>query len=248
MGLATRVIPTLLFRGDSLVKGERFNSWRSVGHVVQAAKIYAHRAVDEIVLLDIGATPENRGPNCALVEKIAKDFFTPLTVGGGVRNVQDVRDLLNAGADKVAVCTEAWPLFGPLVTECAGKFGSQAIVASIDYRGRTCYLDCGRVPASSTPSELATEYAKLGAGEILLTSIDLEGTMSGYDIATIREVSAAVGVPVIAHGGCSGYEDMAAALAAGASAVAAGALFQFTDRTPKGAARFLAEHGFEARV
>src|SRR4051812_33443580 len=110
MGLATRVIPTLLARGDQLVKGKRFDSWRSVGHVLQAARVHAQRGVDELILLDIAATPEGRGPNFALVEKVAEAQFTPLTVGGGVRSVQDVRDLLSAGADKVAICTWAVPL------------------------------------------------------------------------------------------------------------------------------------------
>lgn len=248
MGLAVRVIPTLLCRGEQLVKGERFQSWRSVGHALQAARIHNARGVDELILLDIAATPEGRGPNLDLVRKLADECFIPLTVGGGVRSVDDVRDLLNAGADKVAICTEAWPLFGTLIEDCAKRFGSQAIVASIDYRNDDCYLECGTVWATTTPINLAKEYAELGAGEIMLTNIEREGTQEGYDLQTIEKVAQEVSVPVIAHGGCSGYEDMLCAVRSGASAVAAGALFQFTDCTPKGASKFLHEHGIEARV
>lgn len=231
MSLAHRVIPTLLARGDQLVKGKQFQSWRSIGHVAQAAKIYAARAADEIILLDISATPEGRGPNLALVEKVAKDFFTPLTVGGGVRSVQDVRDLFNAGADKVAIKTNM-----AIIPEASAKFGKQAIVAAVDH------VD------GYWARESALSVQALGAGEILLTSVDREGEMSGYDIEAIRAVSAAVDVPVIAHGGCSGFQDMVDAIRAGASAVAAGALFAFTDATPKEAARYLKANNIEARV
>lgn len=258
MGLATRIIPTLLYRGDVLVKGARFDSWRSVGHVLQAARIHAARQVDELIILDIGATPEGRGPNFALVEKITDGNFTPITVGGGVRTIDDVRGLLKAGADKVAIGTEQFgaTFFGT----CCEKFGSQAIVAAVDVKAGKVMKRCGTEIANPTylfeckyqgfvtAREWAVEAVQLGAGEILLTSIDREGTMDGYDIDLIREVSAAVDCPVIAHGGCSGYLDMLHAIQAGASAVAAGALFQFSDMTPKGAAMFLHEQAVEVRL
>lgn len=261
MGLATRIIPTLLYRGDQLVKGARFDAWRSVGHVVQAAKIYAHRAVDEIVLLDIAATPAGRGPDLAQVEKIARDFFTPLTVGGGVRSVEDVRDLLSAGADKVAIKSAVLDR-QRLIRECSDKFGRQAIVAAIDYRVVRC--ECGTahvavvdsalqpIPVASHeplhPAAWARSLEALGAGEILLTAVDREGTMEGYDLAVLSAIAGSVNVPVIAHGGCASYADMLGAIQAGASAVAAGALYQFTDHTPKGAAQFLHEQGVEVRL
>lgn len=250
--LAKRIIPTLLMNGDKLVKGRQFNSWRSVGHIMQAAEIYAQRGVDEIVLLDIAATPEGRGPNLKQIEKVAAKFYTPLTVGGGVRSVDDVRDLLKAGADKVAIGSGAFDM--TLLYDAAEKFGSQAIAASIDYRGSVCYLQCGKRALTSmdgrpySPLDAALSAQERGAGEILLTSIEREGTLSGYDLETLHAVSSALRIPVIAHGGCGAYQHMREAIDAGASAVAAGAMFQFIDATPRGAAQYLAEQGIEARV
>lgn len=246
--LATRIIPTLLCRGRQLVKGERFNAWRSVGLVAQAVRIHQARGVDEIVLLDIGATPEGRGPDLALVEELADSLHSPLTVGGGVRSVEDVRALLQHGADKVVICTEAWPLYGSLINDCSELFGRQAIVASVDYRANMCFLECGAVPTSYSPCALAIDYAEAGAGEILLTSIDREGTMQGYDLDLISAVSAAVDIPVIAHGGCGTPQHMLDAINAGAHAVAAGSMFLFTDLVPSECSRFLASYGIEVRV
>lgn len=249
MGLATRIIPTLLYRGDVLVKGKRFDSWRSVGHVLQAARIHAARGVDELICLDIAATPEGRGPNLALVEKITESAFTPITVGGGVRSVKDVRDLLKAGADKVAIGTNHH-----IIREAADKFGRQAIVAAVDSEHGLATTQCGRTVlmdancAHVSALDHAKRCVEAGAGEILLTSIGREGTMDGYDLDLIRVVSAAVDVPVIAHGGGGGPADMLEAIRAGASAVAAGALFQFKDTTPRDSARYLARHGVEVRV
>lgn len=243
--LAHRVIPTLLMRGDQLVKGRQFNAWRSVGHIEQAARICGARGVDETILLDIAATPEGRGPDLERISRITESFFTPLTVGGGVKSIDDVRNLLKAGADKIAICTSA-PL---LVKPCAKYFGSQAILWAIDCVAGGVASRCGALRAPCiAPSALARIAEAEGAGEILLTSIDREGTMDGYDLDLIREVSQAVSIPVIAHGGCSGPEDMLAAIRAGASACAAGALFAFTDTTPADCARFLHDNGVEARV
>lgn len=244
MGLAVRVIPTLLYRGEELVKGKQFNSWRSVGHVLQAARIHAARGVDELIVLDIGATPEGRGPNLSLVEKICEASFTPVTAGGGVRSVQDVRDLLSAGADKVAICSWAPAVVQP----AARKFGSQAIVAAIDITGGRVAWQCGKAISTLSAVTMALKMAEEGAGEILLTSIDREGTMEGYDLDLIREVSSVVDCPVVAHGGAGNYQHLADGLLAGASAVAAGAMFQFTDQTPREAALYLAAQGIEARV
>lgn len=244
--LAKRIIPTLLFRGDTLVKGKQFRSWRSVGSVVQAAKIYGNRGADEIILLDIGATPEGRGPNLKIVEKIANDFFTPLTVGGGVRSIDDVRDLLNAGADKVAIGTAQCE--GNITRKAAMKFGSQAIVGSVDVMDGTAWTECGRRDTLFHFDMAVQSFFQDGAGEILLTSIDREGMMQGYDLDLIREVSEAVTVPVIAHGGCGSAEHCEEAIAAGASAVAIGSLFQFTDETPASVARYLANKNIEVRL
>lgn len=249
MGLAHRVIPTILCRGRKLVKGKRFDSWRSVGLATQAVRIHQARGVDEIVLLDIGATPEGRGPDLKLVEELAEVLFAPLAVGGGIRTLKDVKALLRAGADKVVIGTA-----GPdLVKEVADVVGRQAVVAAVDYRryedrAASCYTHCGKTDIRVYPVLWAKMMAEAGAGEILLTNIDREGTMDGYDIDTLERVRRAVSVPLVAHGGCSGYEDMARAVQAGANAVAAGSLFQFTDATPRGAAEYLHAHGIEARV
>lgn len=244
MPLAHRVIPTILVKGRTMVKGERFNPWRSVGLAAQAVRIHQARGVDEVCILDVGATPEGRGPDLGLVEELSDVLFAPLAVGGGVQSLDDVTALLRAGADKVVIGTYA----PPIVLPAARHFGSQAIVAALDVTGRKVAWQCGRAVSNLDPVDYAKQLADEGAGEILLTSIDREGTQQGYDLDLIRKVSSAVSIPVIAHGGCSGYEDMAAAIAAGASAVAAGALFQFTDATPLEAARYLAARGIEARV
>lgn len=243
MGLAVRIIPTLLKRGEQLVKGRQFNAWRTVGLVEQAAAICGSRGVDEIILLDIDATPSGRGPDFDFIERVAPNFFTPLTVGGGVRTVEHATRILRAGADKVAIGTGCIAE-STLVYDCAQHFGSQAIVVAIDViAGRVRTLGAGPGPVG-----WARDLARVGAGEILLTSVDREGTMEGYDLALIQAVSEAVNIPVIAHGGCSGYPDMLAAIQAGASAVAAGALFQFTNHTPRGAAEWLAKQGIETRM
>ena len=247
MSLAKRVIPVMLVRGRTLVKGKAFDSWRSVGHAAQAARIHQARGVDELVLLDIAATPEGRGPDLGLVEELAADCFMPLAVGGGVRSLEDVRNLLKAGADKVVVCTAATrdPTFIAQVAHIAGR---QALVVAIDVRENLVHTHCGRQPTCYHPVWWALRAAARGAGEILLTDMDREGAMGGYNLELIRRVAEAVSIPVVAHGGAGNYEHMRAALQAGASAVAAGSLFQFEDATPRAAAQYLAQHGVEARI
>jgi cyclase len=251
MGLATRIIPTLLMRGDKLVKGRQFKSWRTVGLVEQAMQIHQARGVDELILLDIEATPAGRGPDLKRIERLTSGLFTPVTVGGGVRSVQDVKDLLNAGADKVAIGSAATD--HETLHRMAEAVGCQAIVVALDVSGDEedwhIRTHCGRNPIYGDEPERWAQVAQMhGAGEIVLTSIDREGTMAGYDLELIRQVAQAVSIPVIAHGGCKSYEDMAAAIGAGAHAVAAGALFQFTDATPRGAAEYLATLGVETRT
>lgn len=247
MGLATRIVPTLLVRGDQLVKGVGFDSWRSVGHPVQAVRVYNARSVDELAVLDIAATPNGAGPNLDLMRKLADVCFMPLTIGGGVRNIRDVRDLLNAGADKVALCTAAFER-PTVVSECARRFGSQAIVVAIDVRAGTVWVHCGHNDTKLDPVLAAQMMEAEGAGEILLTSVERDGTLSGYDLDLVQRVSAAVGIPVVASGGAGKYEHFYEAIKAGASAVAASAMFAWTDQTPKGAAQFLFKRGIEVRL
>lgn len=233
--LAKRIIPTILCRDWQLVKGIAFDSWRSVGLAAQAVRIHQARGVDELCLLDISATKEGRGPCLALVEDLANACFMPLSVGGGVRSVQDVRDLLHAGADKIVIGSSI-----RTIRDAASIVGSQAIVASVDVRN-------GMV-RGVPPDVWAITMERYGAGEILLQCVERDGTLAGYDLALIRKVSQAVSIPVIASGGCGTYEHMAEAILAGADAVAAGAMFQFTDATPKGAAQYLATQGMEVRL
>jgi imidazole glycerol-phosphate synthase subunit HisF len=252
--LAKRIIPTLLVRGRTLVKGERFDSWRSIGHALQGAKVHARRGVDELCILDIAATAEGRGPDLDMVRELSEGCFIPITVGGGVRSLKDIDALLRAGADKVAICTGIWTSPG-LLTDASRRFGAQAIVACVDVKDGWAMTHSGTQRGTTwagqsnfTAKSVAAALGPMGAGEILLSSVDRDGTMAGYDLALIREVSQAVDIPVIASGGCSGYEDMLAAFQAGADACAAGALFAFTDATPRGAAQFLKTNGMEVRL
>lgn len=241
MALAVRIIPTLLCRGRQLVKGQRFNAWRSVGVAAQAVRIHQMRGVDELCLLDIGATPEGRGPDLSLIEELTAHCFMPLSVGGGVRSIEDARALLNAGADKIVVHAETRRR-PEIIRELADHFGRQAIVVAVDVEE-----SLARAP-DTNPISWALRCEDLGAGEILLTSVDREGSMLGYDLRLVEYVATTVSIPVIAHGGCGTYQNMLEAINAGADAVAAGAMFQFTDQTPKGAAEFLKSHGVEVRV
>lgn len=246
--LAKRIIPTLLVRGHQLVKGERFKSWRSVGVAEQAARIYARRGVDELCLLDIAATPAGTGPDFDMVLRMTDGNFCPVSVGGGIRHLDDVRDLLNAGADKVVLGTHAF--HNPrLVRDIARKFGSQALCVAIDYAGGRIVTHCGakEFAGGDDVARFAALMQSCGAGELLLTSVDRDGMMAGYDLDMIRAVSSAVDIPVIAAGGCGTYEHMFEALQAGADAVASGAMFLFSDATPAGAAEYLAAKGIECK-
>lgn len=248
MGLAHRVIPTILCRGRQMVKGVGFDAWRSVGLAAQAVRVHAMRGVDEVCLLDIGATREGRGADLALVEELSEVLFAPLSVGGGIRTLADVKALLRAGADKVVIGTAFVDLTE--MKRIADTVGRQAVVASVDVRAGEVVWESGTISVStqSEPVGYAKLCADVAAGEILLQCVERDGTMTGYDLPLIRRVARAVGVPVIASGGAGCYAHMQQALEAGASAVAAGAMFQFTDQTPRGAAEYLQANGIEARV
>ena len=250
--LKTRIIPTLLYRDFGLVKGIGFDSKRAIGSPLQAIKVYELRDVDELVFLDVRASIEGRGPDFALIDDLADECFMPFTVGGGVRTVDDVRGLLRVGADKVSINTALIERPG-LVNEAAGQFGSKCIVASIDTRTRadgatTVWTHAGTVDTGLDPEELAQRVERDGAGEILLTSADADGTLAGYDLTTVARVSAAVRIPVIASGGAGRPEDFVAALDAGASAVAAAAMFHFTEQTPLEARRHIGAAGYPIRA
>lgn len=247
MSLAYRIIPTILARGRALVKGAQFKSWRTVGHVAQAVRVHAGRGVDEVVLLDVGATPTGRGPDLELVSDLSAVLFAPLAVGGGITSVADVKALLRAGADKVVVGS-AGVRDPQLLIAIAEAVGRQALVVSVDFFRDGICSDSGAVRWDFEPVQWCRAMQRAGAGEILLQSVERDGTCLGYDLPMIKRVSEAVGIPVIASGGCGTYEHMLQAIQAGASAVAAGAMFQFTDATPLGAAQYLNEKGIEVRI
>ncbi len=254
--LCKRIIPTMLCRGRTLVKGKSFAGDRSIGHVMQAAQVYAKRGVDELCILDISATKEGRGPDLEMVKELSEGCFIPITVGGGIRSCQDIDRLLRAGADKVAICTGAFEI-DDLVPDAAARFGRQAIVVVVEHERREAtyrnggmrlilHNDDGPVPMS--PVTVAEWMEKKGAGEIFLQSKDRDGTLEGYDLDLIREVSAAVSIPVVASGGAGTYEHLLEGIKAGADGVAAGAMWQYTDATPRAAAQFLRRNGLCARL
>lgn len=251
--LKTRIIPTLLFKSVGLVKGVGFDSWRRVGAAQQSIRVYNLRGVDELVFLDIAATPNGAQPNFREIDELADYCFMPMTVGGGVKSIEDIRSLLAVGADKVAINTAA--VVAPeLVRAGAQEFGAQCIVVSIDVRRRAdstleVVTHCGKTGSGRHPVEWAKQVESLGAGEILLTSVERDGTMSGYDIDLVRDVAAAVNIPVIGSGGCGDYGHMAELLSqTRASAVAAASIFHFTEQTPREAKHYLAERGFKVRL
>jgi len=250
--LKTRIIPTLLYKDFGLVKGERFDSRRAVGSAMQAIKVYNLRGVDELVFLDVTATLQGREPDYELIDDLADDCFMPLTVGGGVHTIDHVRRLLEVGADKVAIGTAA-ATSPDLVNAAAERFGAQCVVAVIDtkpaHQGgpQRAWIRSATEATDVDPVSLAATLESAGAGEILLQSIERDGTMVGYDTATIEAVSTSVGIPVIASGGCGTYDHMISALKAGASALAAAAIFHFTEQTPLEAKHHLAAAGYPIR-
>lgn len=249
--LKTRVIPTLLMREVNLVKGPAFDSWRAVGAPMQSVKVFNRRDVDELVLLDIAATPAGRGPDIETVATLAQECFVPLTVGGGITQLDHIRQLLLVGADKVSINSAAYSQ-PELITAASDAYGAQCVVAAIDYRThadgrRECYTRCGTEPTGRDPVEWAKELERLGAGELQVTSIERDSLMEGYDLRTIAEVAAAVSIPVIASGGAGSYLHMEEAVRAGASAVSAASIYLFTQATPLEAKAHLAAAGIPVR-
>jgi cyclase len=251
--LAKRVIPCLDVQGGRVVKGVRFVGLRDAGDPVEQARRYDAEGADEITFLDIGASHEGRGTLLDVVARTADAVFVPLTVGGGVREQDDVRTLLSAGADKVSINTAAvkTPL---LLRRCSDAWGAQAIVVAIDAKKRAdgsgwgVFVHGGRTDTGLDAIRWAEEAVGLGAGEILLTSMDRDGTLSGYDLALTRAVSDAVGVPVIASGGVGVLDHLRAGLVEGrASAVLAATIFHDGTCSVGEAKRFLAARGVPVR-
>ena len=250
--LKARVIPTILWKDIGIVKGIGFNSWRRVGSLLPAIKVYNTRQVDELVIVDITATDQQREPDYEVIDEIADECFVPLTVGGGVKSIDHIKKLLRAGADKVAINSGCFN-DPEIVSRGADLFGTQCMVISIDVfkhpDGRAeCYKNSGKIATGKHPVEWAKEMEMRGAGELLITSIVNDGAMTGYDIELIKSVAQEVRIPVIASGGAKDYEDMYQALTfAGASAVAAASMFHFTEQTPLEAKHYLGRKGILVR-
>lgn len=259
--LRRRVIPCLDVANGRVVKGTRFVDLVDEGDPPELAERYALEGADELVFLDISATPEGRGTLLDIVERTARRAFVPLTVGGGVRSVEDMREVLRAGADKVSLNTRA-VADPPLVTRCATKFGSQAVVVAIDARrvasgaanpripsGYEVVVQGGREPVDLDAIAWACRAVELGAGELLVTSIDRDGTGSGFDTDLLRAITSAVGVPVIASGGAAGPEDFVAAIRdGGADAVLAASIFHRRTFTIAEVKAVMASAGLSVRL
>ncbi len=251
--LTKRVIPCLDVNAGRVVKGINFVNLRDAGDPVEAAEAYNAAGADELVFLDITATHEKRGIMEDVVARTAEKVFIPLTVGGGIRTVDDFRRILSVGADKISVNSAAVQDPG-LISEAAAKFGSQCVVVAIDARrkpsgGWEVYVHGGRKPTGIDALEWAAKCEKLGAGEILLTSMDCDGTKDGYDIPLTRAVSDAVGIPVIASGGAGRLEHfLDAAVSGRADAVLAASLFHYKELTILEVKTYLNEHGVPARL
>lgn len=253
MTLAKRVIPCLDVTAGRVVKGINFQELRDAGDPVEIARRYDEQGADEITFLDITASSDGRDLILPIIEAVASQVFIPLTVGGGVRSVADVRRLLNAGADKVGMNTSA--VTNPtLVREAAQKYGSQCIVVAIDAKqvapGKwEVFTHGGRNPTGLDAIEWAQQMEGFGAGEILLTSMDKDGTRSGFDLALTRAVTEAVGIPVIASGGVGSLQDLADGIKlGGADAVLAASIFHYGQHTVQEAKQFMATQHISMRI
>ena len=257
MGLAKRIIPCLDVENGRVVKGVNFVDIRDAGDPVEIAIRYNEQGADEITFLDITASHEGRDTTVHTVEKIAEEVFIPLTVGGGIRTVEDIRTMLNAGADKVSINTAA--IHHPeLVREAAERFGSQCIVVAIDAKRVgdvdglprwEIFTHGGRKPTGIDAVAWAVRMAELGAGEILLTSMDRDGTKNGFELGVTRAITDAVEIPVIASGGVGNLQHLVEGITVGgADAVLAASIFHFGEYTVPQAKAYMADRGIEVRL
>lgn len=257
MSLAKRIIPCLDVDNGRVVKGVKFVDIRDAGDPVEIARRYDREGADEITFLDITATHDDRDTMVHVVEQVAGEVFIPLTVGGGIRTLEDIRRMLNAGADKVGINSAAVsrPEF---VKEAADKFGSQCIVVAIDAKKVSqdgepnrweIFTHGGRKPTGINAVEWAVKMTEFGAGEILLTSMDRDGTKSGFDLALTRAISEAVSIPVIASGGVGNLDHLADGILEGkADAVLAASIFHFAEYTIEQAKLHMQSRGIEVRL
>ena len=249
--LKNRIIPCLDVKNGRVVKGINFMDLKDAGDPVEQAKIYSEGGADEICFLDITASNENRNTIYDVVEKTSKKCFVPLTVGGGVKSIDDISKLLNCGADKVSINTAA--VQNPKVVEQSSKkFGSQCIVVAIDAKrnrkGWEIFTHGGRNSTGINALKFAKNMEKSGAGELLVTSMDQDGTQSGYDIELMNKISSSVNIPVIASGGVGTLDHLVEGINSGASAVLAASIFHYGTYTVKEAKQYLASKNIPVRI
>jgi len=250
---AIRIIPCLDVKDGKVVKGVHFKNLKETGDPVKHASFYSDEGADELTFLDISATVEGRNTMIDVVKKVAEVICIPLTVGGGIRNIQDIGNLLKSGADKVSINTAA-VLKPELIKESAKKFGSQCIVVAIDAKLKSkeeweIYIEGGTKPTGISAIEWAKRVEYMGAGEILLTSIDMDGTQAGYDIELTRKVSESVKIPVIASGGAGNLQHLYDVVKKGkASAVLLASLLHFRKYSISQIKEFLNKRGIEVRI
>ena len=249
--LKNRIIPCLDVKNGRVVKGINFVDLKDAGDPVEQAKIYSDDGADEICFLDITASNENRDTIYDVVERTSKNCFVPLTVGGGVRSIEDINRLLNCGADKVSINTAAVQN-SKVVEESSKKFGSQCIVVAIDAKKNgenwEIFTHGGRNPTGINAFEFAHKMENCGAGELLVTSMDKDGTQSGYDIKLMKRISSNVNIPVIASGGVGTLDHLVEGINAGASAVLAASIFHYGRYSVKEAKQYLASKDIPVRI
>ena len=245
-----RIIPTILTDGMTVVKGEKFDNWRTVGSAEATARLYASRDVDELLFLDVNARTRNSTIDRTLLTHFSNVLDIPFSVGGGINTLEDAKFCFRFGAEKVVLGTAA--IKNPkLITEIADIFGNQAVIVSVDFVSDLSDLilvESGTVVAEVRSLEFIENLAFMGAGEVLLQSVQRDGTLTGMDFNRIERVSSLTTLPVIASGGASSLEDFHQAVLSGASAVAAGAIFQFTEVTPKLVHSYLTQLGIAVRI
>jgi cyclase len=227
-----RIIPALLLKNKGLVKGVNFKDYKYIGDPLNAVKIFNDKEVDELIFLDISATSENRPPDIRLIRDIADECYMPFAVGGGIKNIEQVGEIIKAGSEKVVINSTAVKT-PELIKEVSSAYGHQSVIVSIDVKKNWLgkyhvFIESGSKKTKLNPIRWAMKVEDLGAGEILLNSINKDGTMSGYDTEIIQEIAEKVSIPVIACGGAGNIEDFAEAARHGASAVSAGSMFVFS--------------------
>ena len=247
--MKVRIIPIILTNGNTVVKGTKFDNWRTVGSAAATAGLYANRDVDELVLLDVKARESKRTLDLDLLREFSRLLDVPFTVGGGIDTIEHARSYLRAGAEKIVLGTSA--LLNPmLISQIAETFGSQAVAVSLDFKctgDQSLTVNSGKKSLKVDPDEFVSKLEERGAGEVLLQTVELDGTMLGPDLSRITRISSLTNLPIVANSGIGKLEDFYNVIQAGATAVGAGAIFQFTEITPRIVGDYLHNKGIQVR-